>query len=375
MTSAFKKIDLILMSATGGLLIFGILMLASVSASFSQEKFGTTYYFLNHQLINILIGLALGFLAFKINLDLLKKYLPLLLFGNLVLMLMVFLPVIGVSAGGATRWLNLGFTSIQPSEFLKLTFVLYLASWLNTRTLNKGKLTPRREKSFGQTFMAFLLVIGIIGIFLFLQPDLSTFIIILLVATILYFVAQTPFWHIIILFLIGGGALALLGSTASYRMKRIKVFLKPETDPMGIGYQVKQALIAVGSGGIFGLGLGMSRQKFGFLPVSMTDSIFAVLAEETGFAGCFILIALFLTFLWRGFKIGKNSHDNFLKFTAFGITSWILVQTLINISSMIGLFPLAGIPLPFFSYGGSAIIAELIGAGILLNISKHTYRL
>jgi len=321
--------------------------------------------------MNIVIGLALGFLAFKINLDLLKKWAPFLLLGNLVLVSMVFLPVIGVSAGGATRWLNLGFTSLQPSEFLKLTFILYLASWLNTRTSYKNKLAKvKRDRSFGQTFLAFLIVLGIIGIFLFLQPDLSTFIIILLVATILYFVAQTPFWHIVILFLMGTGALAVLGPIASYRMKRILVFLKPETDPMGIGYQVKQALIAVGSGGIFGLGLGMSRQKFGFLPASMTDSMFAIVAEETGFVGCFILIALFLTFLWQGFRIGKNSRDNFLKFTAFGITSWILIQTLINISSMIGLFPLAGIPLPFFSYGGSAIITELIGVGILLNISK-----
>ncbi len=169
----------------------------------------------------------------------------------------------------------------------------------------------------------------------------------------------------------GTGALALLGSLASYRMERILVFLKPESDPMGIGYQVKQALIAVGSGGIFGLGLGMSQQKFGFLPASMTDSMFAIVAKETGFLGCFVLIVIFLTFFWRGFKIGKNTQDNFLKFSAFGIASWILVQTLINISSMIGLFPLAGIPLPFFSYGGSAIIMELIGVGILLNISKH----
>ncbi|MFH1401886.1 MAG: putative lipid II flippase FtsW [Parcubacteria group bacterium] len=371
-----KKVDLILLGTTGALLIFGILMLASVSASFSQEKFGTTYYYLNHQLINILIGLILGFLAFKINLNLLKKCLPFLLFGNLTLMLMVFLPGIGISAGGATRWLNLGFTSIQPSEFLKLTFILYLASWLNTRTSYKNKLPKEeRNRNFGQTFLAFLMVLGIIGIFLFLQSDQSTFIIILLVATILYFVAQAPFWHIIVLILTSTGALALFGSSASYRMKRILVWLKPETDPMGIGYQIKQALIAVGSGGIFGLGLGMSRQKFGFLPASMTDSIFAVLAEETGFLGCLILITLFLIFLWRGFKIGKNNRDNFLKFTALGITSWILIQTLINISSMIGLFPVTGIPLPFFSYGGSAIITELTGMGILLNISKHTSRL
>jgi cell division protein FtsW len=372
MALSSKKTDLTLLGVTGALLVFGILMLASVSASFSQNKFGNTYYFLNHQLINIAAGIIIGFVAFKVNLNILKKYLPFLLFGNLALMFLVFLPGIGISAGGAARWLNLGFTSIQPSEFLKITFILYLASWLNTRISRKNKLSAgEQDRNFSQTFLAFLMILGIIGIFLYLQSDISTFIIILSVAIILYFVAQTPFWHVAVLILTGVGGLAILGSTASYRMRRLLVFLKPETDPMGIGYQIKQALIAVGSGGIFGLGLGMSRQKFGFLPASMTDSIFAVVAEETGFLGSFILIALFLTFLWRGFKIGKNNQDNFLKFTAFGITSWILIQTLINISSMIGLFPLAGIPLPFFSYGGSAIIAELTGVGILLNISKR----
>jgi cell division protein FtsW len=200
---------------------------------------------------------------------------------------------------------------------------------------------------------------------------MSTFIVIVSVAVILYFVSQTPFWHVAALVLLSGGALAALGPLAAYRMKRLMVFLNPNSDPMGIGFQIKQSMIAIGSGGIFGLGLGMSKQKFGFLPASMTDSIFAVLAEETGFLGCIILIGLFLTFLWRGFKIGKKCQDKFLKLMAIGITSWILIQTLINIGSMMRLFPLTGIPLPFFSYGGSAIMVELIGVGILFNISKN----
>jgi cell division protein FtsW len=366
-----KKIDLILLGSIFGLLVFGILMIASASASLSQEKFGNTYYYLNHQLISVLAGLILGFIAFKINLDILKKWAPFLLLGTLVLMFLVFIPGIGISAGGAARWINLGFTSFQPSELLKLTFILYLASWLNTKILQKDKITRQREKGFGQTFFAFLIVLAIIGIILFVQPDMSTFIIIMSVAVILYFIAQTPLLHIATLFIIGVGGLALLAPLAPYRMKRILVFLNPETDPMGIGYQVKQALISVGSGGIFGLGLGMSFQEFGFLPAAMTDSMFAILAKETGFIGCLILFALFLTFFWRGFKAAKNSRDNFQKLTAFGIAFWILIQTLINISSMIGLFPLAGIPLPFFSYGGSAIMTELIAAGILLNIARQ----
>jgi cell division protein FtsW len=149
------------------------------------------------------------------------------------------------------------------------------------------------------------------------------------------------------------------------------VFLNPEIDPMGIGYQIKQAVIAVGSGGILGLGLGMSAQKFGFLPQSMSDSIFAIFAEEAGFLGASILIFLFLLFLWSGFKIGKSSQNKFSQLIIFGITSWIVFQGFVNIGSMIRILPLTGIPLPFISYGGSALISELIGIGILLNISKH----
>ena len=159
---------------------------------------------------------------------------------------------------------------------------------------------------------------------------------------------------------------------APYRAARLLVFLNPETDPMGMGYQLKQALIAVGSGGIFGLGLGMSVQKFGFLPQSMADSIFAIFSEETGFIGSLILIFLFLIFFWRGFKIAKKSMDQFSKLAALGISCWIILQALINIGSMIGIIPLTGVPLPFLSYGGSALVTELIGVGILLNISKNT---
>jgi len=170
----------------------------------------------------------------------------------------------------------------------------------------------------------------------------------------------------------GIGGLIFFLFRSSYRLDRILVFLNHQTDPMGIGYQLNQAKIAVGSGGLFGLGHWNVATKFTFLPSPMSDSIFAILAQETGFIGCITLIILFLVFLLRGFKIGKESQDKFSKLAAFGITFWILIQTLVNISSMTGLLPLAGIPLPFFSYGGSALIAELIGVGILLNLSKYS---
>ena len=363
--------DYVLIGAVAILIILGILILASVSASFSQEKFGNTFYFFNHQLLLGLIpGIILAILGFRIPLTFIKKWAPIFLLINLIFLAMVFLPQIGLQAGGAARWLNLGFFSFQPSEFLKLTFILYLASWLSARTEKIN--IKKSKKEFSQTLIAFLMAIGFISLLLIFQPDISTLGIIILIAALVYFWAGTPLWHSILIFLIGIGGLYSLIKLAPYRANRLLVFLKPETDPLGIGYQIKQALIAIGSGGILGLGLGMSYQKFGFLPQSISDSIFAIFAEETGFVGSLILISLFLIFLWQGVKIAKISPDKFSQLVCLGITSWIVIQGFINIGSMIGILPLTGTPLPFISYGGSHLIAELIGVGILLNISKYT---
>jgi len=355
------------------LILLGGLILISVSSTSSQEKFGSSFHYLNHQILyGFLPGLIIAFFAFKINLVTLKKMAPLFLFVNLIFLGMVFLPHSGVSFGGAARWIKLGPISFQPSEFLKLSFILYLASWLESRT--EKRFTPTTKKlarGFSQTFIAFLAVMGIISIFLIFQPDISTLLIIILVATLMYFLARTPFWHSIVTTLIIVFGFLVLIKIAPYRFNRILAFLNPELDPMGIGYQIKQALIAIGSGGIWGSGLGLSVQKLGFLPHSISDSIFAIFAEETGFIGSFILVLLYLIFFWRGLKIGKQSPEKFSKFCAFGITFWITLQAFVNIGSMIGILPLTGIPLPFISYGGSALISELIGVGILLNISKR----
>ena len=356
------------------LILLGGLILISVSSTSSQEKFGSSFHYLNHQILyGFLPGLIIAFFAFKINLVTLKKMAPLFLFVNLIFLGMVFLPHSGVSFGGAARWIKLGPISFQPSEFLKLSFILYLASWLESRT--EKRFTPTTKKlarGFSQTFIAFLAVMGITSIFLIFQPDISTLLIIILVATLMYFLVRTPFWHSIVTTLIIVFGFLVLIKIAPYRFNRILAFLNPELDPMGIGYQIKQALIAIGSGGIWGSGLGLSVQKLGFLPHSISDSIFAIFAEETGFIGSFILVLLYLVFFWRGLKIGKQSADKFSKFCAWGITFWITLQAFVNIGSMIGILPLTGIPLPFISYGGSALISELIGVGILLNISKQT---
>lgn len=370
-----KHFDYILAIVVVLLIILGILVLASVSAIFSLENFGKTTSYLFHQIIFGLVpGVILGFIAFKVHLSVFKKWAPLLILINLVLMVLVFIPGLGIISGGAPRWLNLGFVSFQPSEFLKVVFIFYLSAWLAKREILPYPRLAEKGRAWKFTLLPFLIIIGVITLLLAKQSDVSTLGVIVFIALVIYFSAKIPLWHSILIFSIALGGLLILIKLAPYRIMRVLVLLGLVKDPMGLGYQIKQALITIGSGGIFGLGLGMSNQKFGrFLPQIMSDSIFAIFAEETGFIGSLILISLFLILFWRGFRIAKLSQDKFSQFLALGISSWICFQAFVNIGSMIGLLPLTGIPLPFISYGGSHLVAELIGIGILLNISKKNH--
>ncbi|MDP2741742.1 MAG: FtsW/RodA/SpoVE family cell cycle protein, partial [bacterium] len=274
-------------------------------------------------------------------------------------------------------WISIGKFTFQPSEFLKITAILYLSSWIASKLSDshqKGWISIAKKSYYNviQLFLPFIIFLGVISIILYLQPDISTLGIIGLTLIFIYFSSGAPLWHTFLIIITGASGLLYLTIREPYRLDRWLVFLNPGADPLGKGLQLNQSLMAIGSGGFFGKGLGMSVQKFGFLPQAMSDSIFAIFAEETGIFGCLILIILFILFAWLGFKIAKNSNDRFAKLTAIGITFWITFQALTNISSVVGIFPLSGIPLPFFSYGGSHLINELIGVGLLLNISKNS---
>ncbi|OGZ22343.1 MAG: cell division protein FtsW [Candidatus Nealsonbacteria bacterium RIFCSPLOWO2_01_FULL_43_36] len=361
-----KRSDYFLIAAVACLVILGILIITSVTAAIAQQKFGSpTFYLLRHFIYGLLPGIILGFIAYKIPIIRFKKWIPLLLLGNLFLMVLVFVPGIGIKLGSARSWLNLGVTSFQPSELLKLVFILYLASWLATRA-------EKNKNEFSATLIAFIAIIGVIILLLSFQPDVGTLGIIIATGFLMYFLSGTPLKHTLLISFGGLVALAVLVKMKLYGVNRFLVLFNRDNDPMGTGYQIKQALIAVGSGGIFGTGLGMSVQKFGYLPEPMADSIFAVFAEETGLVGSLMIVALFLIITWLGFKIAQNAKNNFEKLTALGIVSWLSVQAFINIGAMLKILPLTGVPLPFLSYGGSALATELIGVGILLNISKHT---
>jgi cell division protein FtsW len=361
-----NKPDYILISVVGILIVMGIVILASVSSAISQERFGSpSSYLFRHFIFALAPGAVLGYIASRIRLNLLRKWAFSLLLISLFLMIVVFFPEIGIRAGGASRWINLGITSFQPSEFLKLSFILYLAAWLPSLT------DKARNKS--KTLAAFFAVIGLIGLLLGLQSDAGTLGVIAVTGLLMYFYAGTPLRHSLLIVFAGLSGLALLVKIAQYRLDRILVFLKPDIDPMGLGFQIKQALIAVGSGGIWGNGFGFGVEESRFLPHPMSDSIFAVFSEEAGFVGALILISLFLIFVWQGLRIARKVQDGFCRLASLGIVVWIALQAFVNMGSMLSLVPLAGIPLPFISYGGSAIVAELIGAGIIFNISRHAH--
>ncbi|MDP3982053.1 MAG: putative peptidoglycan glycosyltransferase FtsW [bacterium] len=382
-----RKPDVILLSIIAALIFLGILFLASVSSSFGIQKFGDPLYFLSHQvLFGFIPGIFFAISGYLIPVPLLKKFSPILLLSSLLLVALVFVPGIGQQIGGASRWIAIGSLSFQPTELLKLTFILYTASWLSRRQVlvpfqkwhGTGASGKKQEPLWSritrgkEILLPFLAVLGVISILLLSQPDLSTLGVIGITGIIIYFSALTPIWHTIFLGGGGVGALVLLVMFEPYRLERLITFLNPSTiDPLGSGYQIKQALVGIGSGGITGVGLGMSYQKFGVLPEPISDSIFAVIAEELGFIGATLLVLLFLAFVYRTILLAIRSQDMFSRLTAIGIASWISIQAFVNMGAMLSILPLTGIPLPFISYGGSSLMITLCAMGILLNVSQQ----
>lgn len=369
-----KKPERILFLVSLTIILLGILVLASVSAVFSIEKYGSPSYLLVHQIMHgLLLGLVLGAVAFLLPLKVFKKIgFWLFLATMLTLAILVFPNRLGIKLLGAARWIDLGLISFQPSEFLKFAIIIYLGAWLS-----KDRDVAR--SSLGKRFLGlispvapFLLIIGLVALMLVLQPDAGTLVVIAATAIVMFFLAKTPFWQNFLIVGLGLLGLIILIKIAPYRLNRWLIFLHPTQDPMGMGYQLKQSLIAIGSGGWSGLGLGLSRQKYGFLPQTIGDAIFPVFAEEAGFIGAMSMILLFLVFIWQGFRISRLAKDRFSQLVAAGITFWIGFQALVNICSMTGLLPLTGVPLPLISYGGSHLAAEMMGLGLLLNISKQT---
>lgn len=351
------KLDLLFLICVILLSLFGLLMIYDASQFEAFQSFNDKYYFARQQSISFILGIIALIFFSLFNYHNLKKFANFFLFFSLLLLILVFIPNLGISAYGAHRWLKLGFITLQPAEIIKMAAIIFFANLFS----KQFKLAP------------FLILVGVVAIIVgILQKDLGSAIVFGVISFGMYFIAGAPIKHFIAVVVAGLAAIVSLILIAPYRIKRVLAFLDPFSDPQGYSYHITQVLIALGSGGFTGLGIGQSRQKYSFIPEVTTDSIFSIIGEEFGFIGSTIVIILFGILIYKGFKIAENCPDKFGKLLAVGLIIWIGAQTVVNLSAMVSLMPLTGVPLPFISFGGSALLVNLIAAGILLNISKQT---
>ena len=362
--------DYLFLFCVVSLVIFGLVMLSSASFDLGKKKFNDPYYYLKHQLLSGLVFGVIGFLfAFNFYYIRWEKLSFVLLLINIVLLILVFVPGFSYRAGVASRWLNLGPFSLQPAELLKFTFIIYLASWLNKR--------KERRTSFFEGVLPFLFVSLVVAFLILRQPATTTLIIVLLSTIAVYFVSGAKFKYVIFIMAIGLILVLVAIATTQYRSERIKtfvdkIFFKKEIDILDKGFHQRQSLIAIGSGKLFGVGYGRSTIKYRSLPETVGDSIFAVIGEEFGFMGSSILIGLYLALFSRGLYIAQKSKDEFAKLVTTGFSSEVCLQAFIHIGANTGLLPFTGVPLPFISYGGTALAVFLTMMGLIGNISKYS---
>lgn len=356
--------DFILIIVTLALLAVGLTMVYSASAIWAEYKFNDAFFFAKRQMLFAVVGIVAMFFLMNIDYWTWRTWAKVIIIICFVLLIVVLIPGIGTVRNGSRSWIGVGAFSIQPSEFMKLAMIAFLAKYLSERqkliTSFKKGLVP----SLSIVFLAFGLIM--------LQPDLGTGTVMVGTSIVMIFIAGARISHFVGLGMIGLLGFAALVLSAPYRIKRITSFLDPWEDPLGSGFQIIQSLYAIGPGGLLGLGLGQSRQKFFYLPEPQTDFIFAILSEELGFIGGSFVILLFALLLWRGIRVALGAPDLFGSFLAVGIVAMIAIQVMINIGVVIGLMPVTGITLPFLSYGGSSLTLMLIAIGVLLNISRYS---
>ncbi len=346
------------------LVILGLITVYSASFALGDLEYGNPYYFVTRQALWAVIGVGLLVVFMRMDYRLLRPLSPLIMLAALLGLAAVLVPGIGVDRYGASRWIALGpLPPIQPSEFAKLALIIYVSAWLSSR--------ERNVRSFAAGFVPFVLMVGLVAGLVMAEPDMGTTIIIVLTTVTLFFMAGGALTHLLALLSIGGVAASFLIVSGGYRMDRLFAFISPEADPSGRGFHILQLLIALGSGGVTGLGIGASRQKFFYVPSAHTDGVFAIIGEEMGFVGAVLVILLFAFLMYRGIRVMVNAPDNFGALLAIGVTSWIGYQAIINIGGITRSIPMTGVPLPFLSFGGSALAATLAGVGILLSVSRY----
>ncbi|SDL38762.1 putative lipid II flippase FtsW [Halarsenatibacter silvermanii] len=357
-----SSIDKILVLTVLMLLSFGLIMILSASSIKSMQDYGDIYFFFRRQLKFAGAGLAVMFLLSQLDYHFYLRHSRKIVFFSLFLLLAVYLPGLGVAAGGSRRWIDLGFINFQPSEFTKLAAVIYLSSFIYRK--------KNFIKSFWKGVFPPMIIISAMFFLVTNQPDLGTGVAIFATSLLLLIIGGMKFSHLLVIGLPGSLILIYYLTAASYRVERLTSFVDPWSEPRGAGYHVIQSILAIGSGGLTGLGPGNSLQKFFYLPEPATDFIFAVIGEELGFIGAFILILLFILLTYRGIVIALGAPDLFGSMLAVGITVMISLQIFINIGAATALMPVTGITLPFISYGGSSLLIMMSSIGILLSISR-----
>ncbi|MDY3304746.1 MAG: putative lipid II flippase FtsW [Clostridia bacterium] len=357
-----NKIDYVFLIAVMSLLCYGLIMVFSASSANAHYRYNDAYYFIKRQAIWAVVGVAIMFVASRIPYDFLYKNALKILAVSVVLLIAV--PFVGVSANGAKRWLGFGAVTFQPSEVAKFAIIVFLARSLS---VNKDAL-----RDFTKGFLPYVAIIGIVAFLVVIEPHLSGAIVIALTGFIVLWAAGAKVSHFVAVGLPALCAAVALMLSADYRLERVTTFLDPFKNTSDDGWQVVQSLYAIGSGGFFGLGLGQSRQKFLYLPEPQNDFIFSVICEELGFIGAALVIALFTLLIWRGVRIAINAPNKFASLLVIGIMGLIAIQVIINIAVVTSSVPATGMPLPFFSYGGSSLVFILGEMGVVLSISRET---
>ncbi|MFH0826675.1 MAG: putative lipid II flippase FtsW [Candidatus Omnitrophota bacterium] len=357
-----RSIRINLFTVTVILICIGIVMIYSSSSIYALERYKDSFFFLKRHLSFLLIGVLLTFFVMSLDYRKLKDYAKPLLLISLLLLVLVLIPGLGREVSGARRWFRYKFISFQPSELASLSMIIYMADFIS----RKG----HEIKDLLKGFVPALSVLGFMALLILMQPDLGTTLAIVAVGLIMLFIAGVRLSYLFSMLMASVPLLYLLIFSVPYRRMRILAFLNPWMDPKGSGFQIIQSQIALGSGGLFGVGLGHSRQKLFYLPAAHTDFIFSIIGEELGFLGTLGVLLLFMIFIQQALKIIKNANDRFGCFLAMGLVLMLVLKASINIGVSCGLLPTKGLPLPFISYGGSSFIFDMISVGLLVNIGR-----
>ncbi len=360
-----RSLDPTIVGLTAGLLVIGLLMLFSATVAVGVQRAGDSLFFVKSQLFKgVIPGIFAFLVAALVDYRVWRKWAFFALIASIILLILVYVPGVGILLNGARGWIRIAGFQFQPSELVKVTFIIYLAAWLAN---HKGDEAHKLETGL----VPFLLALGSVMFLLILQPDTGSMMVIVGTSLTMYFLSGAPVSWFVVLCALGSGLLAMLIKLSPYRAARFMVFLRPELDPKGIGYHINQAVLAIGSGGWLGLGYGQSRQKYLYLPEVESDSIVAIIAEELGFIAICILVFLFGALIWRCFSIARESKDPFATYLAAGIGMMLAIQCVMNIGSMTGLLPITGVTLPFISHGGSAMVMILGAMGLVAGIPSR----